>query len=166
MAADTLYDEIQREIAKYPDRRSAILPALRLAQEHHGWLSPEAIEAVADGLDLPAARCMAVASFYDMFFLQPVGEHVVEVCTNLSCALVGSDRLLRTFEEQLGVKAGNTTPDGKVTLRTVECLGGCGWGPVVSVDHAYEEHFSADDVAPLIERLRTTPGHGHGGDHA
>ena len=159
--ADTLYDEIQREIAKYPDRRSAILPALRHAQEHYGWLSPEAIEAVADGLDLPAARCMAVASFYDMFFLQPVGEHVVEVCTNLSCALVGSDKVLCAFEEQLGVSAGGTTEDGKITLRTVECLGGCGWGPVVSVDEQYEEHFGVDDVAPLVERLKTTPGGTH-----
>ena len=162
--ADTLYDEIQLEIAKYPDRRSAILPALRHAQEHYGWLSPEAIEAVADGLDLPPARCMAVASFYDMFFLQPVGEHVVEVCTNLSCALVGSDKVLCAFEEQLGIGAGATSDDGAITLRTVECLGGCGWGPVVSVDHAYEEHFGVDDVAPLIERLRSTPG--HGGSHA
>ena len=154
--ADALYDEIQREIAKYPDRRSAILPALRHAQEHYGWLSPEAIEAVADGLDLPAARCMAVASFYDMFFLQPVGEHVVEVCTNLSCALVGSDRVLEAFERELGVSAPGTSEDGKVTLRCVECLGGCGWGPVVSVDEEYQEHFKPEDAAPLVERLRAS----------
>jgi NADH-quinone oxidoreductase subunit E len=154
--SDTLYDEIQREVAKYPDRRSAIRPALRHAQEHYGWLSPEALEAVADGLDLPPARCLAVASFYDMFFLQPVGEHVVEVCTNLSCALIGADRLLREFERELDVKAPGTSEDGKITLRCVECLGGCGWGPVVSVDEEYEEHFKIEDVAPLLERLRST----------
>ena len=84
-----LYDAIQREIAKYPDRRGAILPALHLAQEHYGWLPPEAFEAVGEALDLSPAHCLSVASFYDMFFLQPVGDHVVEVCTNLSCALVG-----------------------------------------------------------------------------
>jgi NADH-quinone oxidoreductase subunit E len=162
--SDTLYDEIQREIAKYPDRRSAILPALRHAQEHYGWLSPEALEAVADGLDLSPARCLAVASFYDMFFLQPVGEHVVEVCTNLSCALVGSDEVLATFERELGVKAPGTTADGKITLRCVECLGGCGWGPVVSVDEQYEEHFKPEDAAPLVERLRASTT--TGGDHA
>ena len=111
---------------------------------------------MADGLDLPPARCLAVASFYDMFFLQPVGEHVVEVCTNLSCALIGADRLLREFERELDVKAPGTSEDGKITLRCVECLGGCGWGPVVSVDEEYEEHFKIEDVAPLLERLRST----------
>jgi NADH-quinone oxidoreductase subunit E len=149
-----LYDVIQAEIAKYPDRRGAILPALRHAQERYGWLSPEALEEVAEALDLSPARCQAVASFYDMFFLQPVGEHVVEVCTNLSCALLGADRLLRRFEDELGVRAPGTSADGKVTLRTVECLGGCGWGPVVSVDEHYQEHFAPEDVAPLVQELR------------
>lgn len=151
-----LYDQIQAEIAKYPDRRGAILPALRHAQEHYGWLSPEAIEAVAEGLDLSPARCVAVASFYDMFFLQPVGDHVVEVCTNLSCALVGSDTVLRRFEDELGVRAPGTSEDGAITLRRVECLGGCGWGPVVAVDEEYQEHFKPEDVAPLCERLRAS----------
>ncbi|MEY4225295.1 MAG: dehydrogenase [Actinomycetota bacterium] len=151
-----LYDQIQAEIAKYPDRRGAILPALRHAQEHYGWLSPEAIEAVAEALDLSPARCVAVASFYDMFFLQPVGEHVVEVCTNLSCALVGSDQVLRRFEDELGVRAPGTSEDGCITLRRVECLGGCGWGPVVSVDEEYQEHFKPEDVGPLCERLRAS----------
>jgi len=152
-----LYTQIQDEIAKYPDRRSAILPALRHAQEHYGWLSPEALETVADGLELSPAHCLSVASFYDMFFLQPVGDHVVEVCTNLSCALVGSDIVLRAFEQELGGVAPGTTADGKVTLRRVECLGGCGWGPVVSVDEEYQEHFKTEDIAPLISELRATP---------
>ncbi len=152
-----LYAEIQGEIAKYPDRRAAILPALRLAQEHYGWLSPEAFEAVADGLDLSPAHCLAVASFYDMFYLQPVGEHLVEVCTNLSCAMIGADILLRSFERELGVTAPGTSADGQVTLRRVECLGGCGWGPVVMVDEEYHEHFKTEDVAPLINKLRSTP---------
>ena len=152
-----LYDAIQREIAKYPDRRGAILPALHLAQEHYGWLPPEAFEAIGEALDLSPAHCLSVASFYDMFFLQPVGDHVVEVCTNLSCALVGSDRLLRQFERELGVHAPGTSEDGKVTLRRVECLGGCGWGPVVMVDEQYQEHFQPEDVAPLLTELRSTP---------
>ncbi len=154
-----LYDKIQLEVAKYPNRRSAILPALRLAQEQYGWLSPEALESVAEALDLSPATCLAVASFYDMFFLQPVGDHVVEVCTNLSCALVGSDKVLSAFEEELGVPCGGTSADGKITLRSVECLGGCGWGPVVSVDHEYQEHFTTEDVAPLVAELRVAPRH-------
>ena len=149
-----LYAQIQTEIAKYPDRRGAILPALRHAQEHYGWLSPEAFEAVGEALDLSPARCLAVASFYDMFYLQPVGEHVIEVCTNLSCAIVGSDKVLRCFEDELGVRAPGTTEDGCITLRRVECLGGCGWGPVVMVDEQYQEHFKTEDVVPLVSELR------------
>jgi NADH:ubiquinone oxidoreductase subunit E len=116
-----LYDEIQVIADQYPVRRSAIMPALRLAQERHGWLSPQAFRDVAEALELTPAYCKAVASFYDMFHLRPVGEHLVEVCTNISCALVGAQQTLEAFERELGIKAGETTADGAVTLRTVEC---------------------------------------------
>jgi NADH-quinone oxidoreductase subunit E len=155
MAADTLYDAIQAEIAKYPDRRSAILAALRLAQQKYGWLSPEAFEEVSRCIDLSPAQCQAVASFYDMFFLEPVGAHVVEVCTNVSCCLVGATDVVAAFEHELGCHLGETSPDGAVTLRSVECLGGCGWGPVVSVDHRYLEHFTPDDAKAVVADLRT-----------
>jgi len=160
MAAATLYDRIQAEIAKYPDRRSAILAALRMAQEQHGWLSPAAFREVSEAIDLSPAQCLAVASFYDMFFLEPVGAHVVEVCTNVSCALVGAADVVAAFERELGVRLGETSADGKVTLRSVECLGGCGWAPVVSVDHRYHEHFTPDDAKAVVDRLRAeAPGH-------
>jgi len=149
-----LYDEIQQVKALYPETRSAILPALRLAQERYGWLSREAFEEVADALDLTPAYCMSVASFYDMFQLEPVGRHMVEVCTNVSCALVGAQQTLEAFERELGIRAGETTADGAVTLRTVECAGGCGWGPVVAVDHRYREPVKADDVPAIVEELR------------
>jgi NADH-quinone oxidoreductase subunit E len=139
---------------EYPDRRSAVLPALRAAQERHGWLPPEAFVEVADELDLTPAYCKAVASFYDMFHLRPVGEHLVEVCTNVSCALVGAQQVLEAFERELGVHPGGTTEDGKVTLRTVECAGGCGWATVVAVDHRYRERVTADDVPGIVEDLR------------
>ncbi len=158
--SDSLHDAIQAEIAKYPDRRSAILAALRLAQAKYRWLSPEAFEEVSRCIDLPVAQCVAVASFYDMYFLEPVGEHVVEVCTNVSCALVGAADVVAAFEMELGCSLGSTSADGKVTLRPVECLGGCGWGPVVSIDHRYHEHFTADDVKPVVAGLRTSEG-GH-----
>ena len=86
----TLYQDILKAAAQYPQRRSAVMPALRLAQERYGWLSPEALREVADALDLTPAYCKAVASFYDMYHLEPVGRHLVEVCTNVSCALVGA----------------------------------------------------------------------------
>jgi NADH-quinone oxidoreductase E subunit len=149
-----LIDEIREIAAQYPDPKSAILPALRLAQERHGYLSPEAFEEVADGLDLTPAYCKAVASFYDMFHLQPVGRHLVEVCTNVSCALVGAQQVLEAFESELGVRPGETTDDGEVTLRTVECAGGCGWGTVVAVDHRYREPVRPGDVPAIVQELR------------
>jgi NADH-quinone oxidoreductase subunit E len=131
-----------------------VLPGLRLAQEEHGWLSPEALREVADALDLTPAYCKAVASFYDMFHLEPVGEHLVEVCTNVACALVGAQQVLEAFEQELGVKTGETTEDGSVTLRALECAGGCGWGTVVAVDHRYREPVKPEEVPAIVEELR------------
>jgi NADH-quinone oxidoreductase subunit E len=150
-----LYDEIQKAAQRYPRRRSAIMPALRLAQERYGWLSPEALREVADALDLTPAYCKAVASFYDMYHLEPVGRHLVEVCTNVSCALVGAQQVLESFEEELGIHTDETTEDGEVTLRTIECAGGCGWGTVVAVDHRYREPVRPEDVPAIVEELRS-----------
>jgi NADH-quinone oxidoreductase subunit E len=149
-----LFDEIQKTAARYPQRRSAVMPALRLAQDRYGWLSPDALREVADALDLTPAYCKAVASFYDMYHLEPVGRHLVEVCTNVSCALVGAQQVLEAFEEGFGVHAGETTEDGEVTLRTIECAGGCGWGTVVAVDHRYREPVRPEDVPGIVEEVR------------
>jgi NADH-quinone oxidoreductase subunit E len=150
----TLAEQIQEVAATYPDRRSAIMPALRLAQEQYGWLPPEALREVGDALDLTPATCEAVASFYDMFHLAPVGRHLVEVCTNLSCALVGAQQVLETFEAELGIGPGETTADGEVTLRAIECAGGCGRAPVVVVDHRYHEPVTPEDVPAIVEQVR------------
>ena len=149
----TFYDEIQQVRALYPVSRSATLPALRLAQERYGWLSEEAFREVADALDETPAYCMAVASFYDMYHLKPVGRHLVEVCTNVSCALVGAQQVVEAFEQELGMRAGETSEDGKVTLRTIECAGGCGYAPVVVVDHRYREPTRPEDVPAIVEEL-------------
>jgi NADH-quinone oxidoreductase subunit E len=149
-----LASEIQKVAAKYPDSRSAILPALRMAQERHGWLPPEALAEVADALELTPAYCEAIASFYDMFHLAPVGRHVVEVCTNLSCALVGAQRVVEAFQDELGIPAGETTDDGEITFRAVECLGGCGYAPVVSVDNRYRHQVTPENVSGIVEELR------------
>jgi NADH-quinone oxidoreductase E subunit len=148
-------DEIREVAAQYPVARSAILPALRIAQERHGgWLPPEAFEEVGEALELTPAYCKAVASFYDMFHLEPVGRHVVEICTNVSCALVGAQQVVEAFEEELGIRPGETSDDGLVTLRTIECAGGCGWGTVVVVDHRYREPVRAEDVPGIVQELR------------
>ena len=154
-AGRSLYEAIQAERAKYPeDSDSATLPALRLAQEEYGWLSPDALREVADALEVTPAYCKAVASFYDQFHLAPIGEHLVEVCTNVSCAVVGAQRVVEAFESELGCRAGETSEDGAITLRTVECLGGCGWATIVAVDHAYRTHVKAEDVPAIVEELR------------
>ena len=141
--------------AQYPQSRSAILPALRLAQEQNGgWLTIESFEQVGEALGLTPAYCQAVASFYDMFHLAPVGRHTIEVCTNLSCALSGAQQVVEAFESELGVAPGETTEDGEMTFRTVECLGGCGYAPVVSVDNRYREPVRPEDVAGIVGELR------------
>lgn len=151
----TLHDRIQDERAKYPaDSESAVLPALRLAQAEHGWLSPEVLREVADALEATPAYVQSIATYYDQFQLAPVGEHLVEVCTNVSCAVVGAQQVVDAFESELGCHAGETSADGKVTLRTVECLGGCGWATIVSVDHHYRTHVRSDDVPTIVAELR------------
>jgi len=146
---------IARIAEQYPDTRSAVLPALRLAQEEHGgWLPPEAFVEVGEALGYTPAYCKSVASFYDMFHLEPVGRHLVEVCTNVSCALVGAQQVLEAFESELGVRTGETTEDGFVTLRALECAGGCGWGTVVAVDHRYREPVTPEHVSSIVQELR------------
>jgi NADH-quinone oxidoreductase E subunit len=152
--SSSLYDEIQQVKKRYPEPRSAVLPALRLAQERHGWLPEEALREVADALGETPAYCLSIASFYDMFQLEPVGRHLVEVCTNVSCALSGAQDVVDALERELDVHVGETTDDGGVTLRTVECLGGCGWATVVAVDNHHRLHVRAADVPELARELR------------
>jgi len=148
--------EIDRAIAKYPadQKQSAVMSALATAQEEHGWLSPDVIREVADALEVTPAFVKSIASYYDQFHLAPVGEHLVEVCTNVSCAVVGAQQVVEAFEGELGCHAGETSADGKVTLRTVECLGGCGWATIVAIDSHYRTHVKADDVPAIVEELQ------------
>jgi NADH-quinone oxidoreductase subunit E len=147
--------EVAEVAAQYPESRSAVMPALRMAQERHGgWLPPEAFAEVADALDLTPAYVKGVATFYDMFHLEPVGRRLVEVCTNICCGLRGAQDVLRAFERELGVGPGETTDDGEFTLRAVECIGGCGWPTVVAIDNVHRLNVSAEDVPGIVEELR------------
>ena len=150
------FDKEVRALAEqYPDSRTAILPALRLAQEQNGgWLTTESFEQVGAALGLTPAYCQAVASFYDMFHLAPVGRHTIEVCTNLSCALSGAQQVVEALESELGVAPGETTEDGEITFRAVECLGGCGYATVVAVDNRYRQHVKPEDVPAIVEDVR------------
>ena len=150
----SFYEEVQELRARYPEgTRSAVMPALRLAQERHGWLSREAIEETADALELTPAYCYSVASFYDWFQLEPVGRHTIDVCTNVCCALVNAQAVLDTFQDALGIKPGETTEDGEVTLRAVECLGGCSTPTIVAVDDVYRQSVTPEDVPAIVEEL-------------
>jgi NADH-quinone oxidoreductase E subunit len=150
-----LYDAIQAERAKYPpESDSAVMPALRLAQEEYGWLSPDVLREVADALEVTPAYVKSIASFYDQYHLAPVGEHLIEVCTNVSCAVVGAQQVLEGFEHECGCRAGETSADGKFTVRAIECLGGCGWGTIVAVDDVYRTRVKPEDVPSIVEELR------------
>jgi len=139
--------EIEAAMARYPERRSAALPALAAAQRVHGWCSPEAIEQVACVMRLTPAYLSSVATFYDMFELEPVGRHSVYVCTNISCSLRGADELHAQIAE---AAAG----DPEINLRSFECLGACDIAPMVSVDHVYYGPLGPGDAQRLVEDLQ------------
>jgi NADH-quinone oxidoreductase subunit E len=150
-----LYEQIQAVRGLYPERRSAVLPALHLAQEAHGgWLPPDAFREVADALDVTPAYCLSIASFYDMFRLAPAPKTTIEVCTNISCAARGAQQVLDAFERELGIAAGAQSDDGEWGLGTIECLGGCGWATVVAINDRQRVGVQPEDVAEIVEELR------------
>jgi NADH-quinone oxidoreductase subunit E len=138
---------------RYPNSRSATLPALYAAQAEAHWLSPETIDEVAGLLEMPSRMLHEVATFYVMFEKQPVGRHLVEVCDNISCALRGGEHLLRYLEQKWGIQRGGTTADGRFTLRAVECLGACGTAPCIMIDHRYWEKLTPEEVDRRLASL-------------
>lgn len=143
-------------IAKYPkgNQRSAVMPLLDIAQRQcGGWLPVPAIEYVADYLSIPAIRALEVASFYTMYNLKPVGKHFVQVCTNLPCWLRGSDNVMRTCTDKLGIKSGETTEDGEFTLLEVECLGACVNAPMMQINDDYYEDLDSETTMRILDQL-------------
>jgi len=146
--------EVAEAISHYPEKRSAVLPLLWIAQRTWGWVPPAALRLVARTLELNEPEVFGVATFYTMFNLQPVGRHHLQVCMTLSCSLMGSDRLFRHLEHRLGIGHGETTPDGRFTLRRVECLAACGGGPCMQVGLDYHENLDESKVDALLEKLK------------
>lgn len=148
---------IDHWVAKFPPgrQRSAVIQALMAAQEQHGgWLSRELITAVAAYLAIPPAWAYEVASFYSMFHLEPVGRHKVAICTNISCHLCGALAIVEHVERRLGIKLGETTEDGRITLiREEECLAGCVGAPMMLVDGHYHEHLTPERVDEILDEL-------------
>ena len=145
--------KLEEILGRYPNKMAATIPVLHLCQEQNGWVSEEIMEWVAARLDVSAAHVKGVATFYTLFNKEPVGRHQVWVCRTLSCALNGADAVLHRCEKRLGVHAGQTTADGKVTLRTAECLASCGSAPMMQVDRDYHERLTLADVDTILDRL-------------
>jgi NADH-quinone oxidoreductase subunit E len=148
---------VERIAARYPERRSALLPALYVAQEQHGYVTDEAIEDIAGIRGVPAAEVKGVASFYTMYYSRPVGRYVFQVCGTLSCALCGAEEVIRFLESKLEVRAGQTTPDGKFMYEVVECLGACGSAPVMLFGDRYYGNLTLEQLDHLIDELRERP---------
>ena len=147
-------NEIEREVAKYPEKRAAVLAALHLAQKEHGWISEETMEEVASLLDLTPIEVKEVTSFYTMFNMRPVGKCHLQVCTNLSCSLLNSRGLVDYLESKLGIKVGEMTEDRMFTLSTVECLGSCGTAPMMQIGDEYHHNLTEQKVDLILENLK------------
>ena len=154
MLSEELKTRITQLKERYPQSKSALLPVLHLAQrEHDGWLSEEVMAEVAEVMGLPSAEVRSAVSFYTLFNCQPVGRYLVQVCTNISCSLLGAEHIVNHLERKLGIGVGETTPDGLFTLLEVECLGSCGTAPMMQVNDMYYENLTVERVDQILSEL-------------
>ena len=154
MISDEMKKRFDELVKRYPEKRSALIPILHDVQAEVGYLSPEAIAWVAAYLTLSPADVMSVASFYDMLHLEPVGKHMIYVCHNLTCSLLGAERLIRHLEGKLGIRMGETSPDGLISLKRMECLASCGTPPAIQIDGIFYERMTPQKLDELLEKLR------------
>lgn len=155
----TIRDAIDAWVLRYPldQKRSGVFEALRLVQDfNRGYLTLPLMDAVADYLEIPRASVYEVATFYTMFELSPVGEHVIQICTNVPCGLKGAESAAKYLKQKLGIEFNETTPDGQFTLKEVECLGACINAPVCQIGHDYHENLTREKVDALIEQLKNS----------
>ncbi len=154
--SDAMIKQMNEVVNKFPQdkEKSAIIRILHLAQAEYAWLSVPVMNKIAEFLKIQPIEVYEVATFYTMFHLQPVGKHVLEVCRTGPCMLVGSDQLIQHIEHKLNIKVGETTSDGMFTLKTAECLGGCGYGPLLQCRNTYYEHLTIEKADALIEQYR------------
>ncbi len=147
-------EQIEAICARYPTRRSAILPVLWMAQRKWDWLSFDVMRLVGKTLDLPPSEVYSVATFYTMLKKQPTGKYLIQVCHTLSCQLVGAEAIIARLKEKLAIKEGETTDDGLFTLMRVECLASCGSGPMMQIDDDFYEQLTPDVIDTIIDGLR------------
>lgn len=156
LLSQQIRQEIDIWVAKYPPerKRSAVMAALSIVQEHHsGWLNEKLMDAVAEYLDMEPISVYEVASFYSMYELKPVGKHKISVCTNISCMLCGSDEIVAHLKKKLGISLGSSTGDGKFSLKEVECLGACGGAPMFQIGRIFYENLTPAKVDIILASL-------------
>lgn len=141
-------------ISRYPVKKSALIPLLHLAQEQDGWVTEEAMEHIAELIDCTPAEVIGTCSFYEMFKLKPVGRYLVNICTNISCQLLGAEELLHHAEERLGIRAGATTPDRMFTIEDVECIAACTEAPCLQINYRYFHRITPDELDQVLDDLR------------
>jgi NADH-quinone oxidoreductase subunit E len=147
-------DRIAAIMDRYPTRLSALMPSIWVVQEELGWVPPEAVDYLVATLEVPRARVQELLTFYTMFRTEPPAQHVLQVCQNISCHILGARDLIAHMEKKLGIRLGETTPDGVFALEGVECLGACGHGPVLQLEKHFHEHLTPAKVDALLEGLR------------
>ena len=146
--------EFDALLTRYPTKEAALLPTLWLVQRQEGWISEESMEYVAGLLGISPVKVFSVVSFYTMFYTRPMGRHVIQVCRNLSCSLLGARELVRHIEDRIGASVGETTTDGRYSLLTVECLGSCGTAPMMQVNDDYHENLTRERVDALLAEMK------------
>ena len=151
---EAVSQKIQALIDKYPQKRSALIPSLHLAQKEKGYISQDTICEIAGIFDLTPNEVSEVVSFYTMFHRKPVGRYVIQVCTNISCLLCNAEEIVDHLTQKLGIKLGETTEDNKYTLLEVECLGSCGTSPVIQINDDYYEELTPQKVDQILDSLK------------
>jgi NADH-quinone oxidoreductase E subunit len=154
MFNSTVLKEIDGIRAKYPDRRSALLPSLYIAQREFGWLSNEAMLYVSKTLNLPEAEVRGTASFYSMFRHKPVGRHLIQLCTNVSCMILGAEKLADFIAVKYGVQPNSTSQDGRFSLVIMECIGACGTAPAMLVNTDFYDSLTEERIIEILERYK------------
>jgi len=147
-------DRIQALKNKFPDTQSLTIPALHIAQEQYGWISEEAMKEIANLLNIPLGHVIGVSTFYTMFNKKPVGKYHIQVCTNVSCQLLGAEKISDYICKKLKINVGETTPDKKFTLTEVECLGSCGTAPVMQINDDYYENLTTEKIDKILSEMK------------
>ncbi|MFQ5421867.1 MAG: NADH-quinone oxidoreductase subunit NuoE [Anaerolineae bacterium] len=160
MLAEKYADEIKGILARFPDKRSAVLPLMHLAQHEYGYTSREAMREVAEILDLDPTHVLSLAGFYTLFHEEPVGKYVLEICNDLACALRGADEFVEMATEKLGVPVDGTTEDGLFTIKTVMCLGACDRAPMLQANLKFHENLNEEKFEKLLAQLREESANG------